>query len=142
MKEKIKDIFLIIFEWGVIVLIGYGIISAFGDNGNNYQPYGYSNNYYFYYDYSDNYYNEIDGESEKPNGSYTVEACNTRTGKCYDLDADISDGVVETIYFPNGGHLDLDGAELDENGYAVGESYTHSEGYDGDEWEINCCDCY
>lgn len=74
-------------------------------------------------------------------GSYTVEACNIRTGSCYDLDADIDSGQVERIYFPNGGHLDLDGAELDEDGYAVGESYTVGEGYNGDEWEVSCHDC-
>lgn len=79
-------------------------------------------------------YSEVDG-------SQTVEACNDRTGDCYDLDAEISGGQVEKINFPNGGHLDLDGAELDENGQASGESYTDSEGYDGDTWSIDCSDC-
>ena len=74
-------------------------------------------------------------------GTYTVEACNASTGSCYDLDADIDSGSVERIYFPNGGHLDLDGAELDEDGNAIGDSYTQTEGYNGDEWEINCSDC-
>lgn len=78
---------------------------------------------------------------ENLGGTYTVEACSSNSGNCYDLDADIEGGGVERIYFPNGGHLDLDGAELDEGGYATGESYTWSEGYNGDEWEINCYDC-
>lgn len=135
MIEKIKDIFSAIFVWGIIIFIVYGIISAFGSHNNtdyDYQPF-----------YEANIYSsETNEEIEKPDGTYTVEACNTRTGNCYDLDADISDGLVETIYFLSGGHLDLDGAELDEDGYGVGESYTHSEGYDGDEWEVNCYDCY
>ncbi len=70
-----------------------------------------------------------------------MEACSQDSGSCYDLDADISDGVVERIYFPNGGHLDLDGAEIDEDGYAYGESFTVGEGYNDDIWEINCYDC-
>jgi hypothetical protein len=86
-------------------------------------------------------YNEEENKYESLDGTHTVEACNTRTGSCYDLDADISDGQVENIQFPNGGHLDLDGAELDEDGQASGESYTNTDGYDGDEWEINCEDC-
>lgn len=89
------------------------------------------------------YYDDSQYEDyvEKPNGTYTVEACSQNTGSCYDLDADIYDGVVDRIYFPNGGHLDLDGAELDEYYSASGESYTDSDGYDGDSWDINCYDC-
>lgn len=88
---------------------------------------------------------EVDVNEEldpsRNDGSHTVEACNTRTGSCYDLDADISDGQVENIQFPNGGHLDIDGAELDEDGQSSGDSYTHTDGYDGDSWDITCEDC-
>jgi hypothetical protein len=52
------------------------------------------------------------------------------------LDADVRDGEVATIYFPRGGHLDFDGAEIDENGNASGDSYTWEEGYNGDYWDI------
>jgi hypothetical protein len=89
----------------------------------------------------ESYSDEEINRYEDVNGTQTVEACNSRTGSCYELEADISDGQVENIQFPNGGHLDLEGAELDESGQASGASYTHSEGYDGDEWEINCEDC-
>lgn len=63
-----------------------------------------------------------------PDGSYEVEAC--RNDRCYTLEADIYDGVVETIYFPNGGYLDLD-IKLDENGYGYDTDYY------GNEWEID-----
>lgn len=86
-------------------------------------------------------HNEDINQYESLGGTYTVEACSSNSGNCYDLDADIEGGEVERIYFPNGGHLDLDGAELDEDGYAAGDSYTLGEGYNGDEWEINCYDC-
>ncbi|MDO8463416.1 MAG: hypothetical protein Q7S96_04080 [bacterium] len=73
-------------------------------------------------------------EPEPYSGSTTVEACSQSSGNCYDLDADISDGEVETIYFPNGGYLELDDAELDEYGSGSGSTYD-------DEWEIQCDDC-
>lgn len=113
------------------------IQSQFNPSSSTYYP----DDYYF--GGYDSYENEYEDEKEKwpVSGSYDVEACNARTGRCYDLEADINDDTVETIYFPNGGHLDLDGAGLDDDGYAYGDSYTHSDGYDGDEWEVSCYDC-
>lgn len=162
MKEKLKTI----IGWFVFIFLIIGVVSAFSgddnyksklssyplelesrfnlenkeDEKNNRidegKEYNYGNIYYNFdeHDYDVNRYQNL-------GGTYTVEACNTRTGSCYDLNADIDEGVVERIYFPNGGHLDLDGAELDEDGYTTGESYTESEGYDGNEWEVNCYDC-
>lgn len=50
-------------------------------------------------------------------GSETVEACSSESGGCYDLDADISDGSVEQIYFTNGGYLYFS-ADIDSDGSA------------------------
>lgn len=122
------------FSLIVIILIANYLFSPSGipaDTSSSYQS-----------DYSSTYsIDDYEIEKEKPDGTYTVEACSQNSGNCYDLDADISDGVVETIYFPNGGHLDMDGAELDEDFSASGESYTNSDGYNGDSWDITCSDC-
>lgn len=77
---------------------------------------------------------------EPIDGTYVVEACSNNSGNCYELDADVSDGEVETLYFPNGGHLDFDGAEIDEDGYATGDSYTWDEGYNDDSWDVTVYD--
>lgn len=58
----------------------------------------------------------------------SVEACSS--SGCYELDADVSGGEVETIYFDNGGYRELD-AEFDEDGDGYGT------GSDGDEWEVH-----
>lgn len=50
-------------------------------------------------------------------GTETVEACSSSSGNCYDLDADISNGELEQIYFPEGGYLYFS-ADIDENGSA------------------------
>ena len=141
-------------NWIISSIIIFSLIYGFSGNSDSINNYSYDEPTYTensYYPTSNNSFNDsYDGYDEHTEdinryeslgGTYTVEACNTRTGSCYDLDADIGDGSVERIYFPNGGHLDLDGAELDEYGYATGESYTYGEGYNGDEWEINCYNC-
>lgn len=53
------------------------------------------------------------------NGTETVNACSDESGNCYDLDADISDGSITQIHFPNGGSLDFS-AEIDNAGDASG----------------------
>lgn len=60
-------------------------------------------------------------------GTETIEACSD--SGCYSLDADIYDGRIDTLYFPNGGYIYPD-AEIDESGFA--------EGYEGDGnyWEF------
>lgn len=50
-------------------------------------------------------------------GTETIDACSLSSGNCYGLDADISNGAVETIYFPSGGYLYFS-ADIDENGNA------------------------
>lgn len=51
------------------------------------------------------------------NGSETIEACSSSSGNCYDLDAEISSGEVEQIYFDNGGYLYFS-ATIDSDGSA------------------------
>ena len=50
-------------------------------------------------------------------GTHTVEACSAERPNCYDLDAEISNGVIEQVHFPNGGYL-LVSAELEPDGTA------------------------
>jgi hypothetical protein len=85
-------------------------------------------------------YGSLSRSHDQPiDGTYAAEVCNDYTGSCYTLDADVSGGQVETIYFPNGGHLDMDGAELDD-GIASGEAYTWEEGYTGETWTVEIPD--
>lgn len=57
-------------------------------------------------------------------GSETIEACSSESGNCYDLEAEISDGAIDQIYFTGGGYLyfsadiDSDGSasDIDQNG--------------------------
>ncbi|MBU4338543.1 hypothetical protein KKD57_03225 [Patescibacteria group bacterium] len=139
-----EEIIKFIKEYGIGVLFWILIIAGasglFSENSEK-SDFQSSSSSYMDNDYITNHDEAVAEYKEKPDGTYTVEACNQSTGSCYDLDADISDGTVERIYFSNGGHLDIDGAELDEEGYASGESYTVDDGYNGDSWEINCSDC-
>jgi hypothetical protein len=50
-------------------------------------------------------------------GTETIEACYEESGNCYYVDADISNGIIERIYFSNGGFLDFF-AKIDEDGSA------------------------
>lgn len=51
------------------------------------------------------------------NGQEFIEACSDDSGNCYTLVADISNGTITQIYFPNGGYLYFD-ADLDSSGEA------------------------
>ncbi|MGC9000777.1 MAG: hypothetical protein ACP5H3_02060 [Candidatus Aenigmatarchaeota archaeon] len=50
-------------------------------------------------------------------GIETIEACFWKSGNCYSVDADISGGKIETIYFNNGKYLNFS-ADIDEQGSA------------------------
>ena len=50
-------------------------------------------------------------------GTETIEACSD--SGCYSLDAEISGGTIETVYFPNGGYIYPD-AEISDDGSADG----------------------
>lgn len=62
----------------------------------------------------ESYWDEI---RDYVDGTETINACSSSSGNCYDLDADISSGQIEQIYFPNGGYLYFS-AEIDESGNA------------------------
>lgn len=66
---------------------------------------------------------------EYVDGTETVEACSSSSGNCYDLDADISNGQIEQIYFPNGGYLYFS-ADIDESGNASDSDQN------GDSWDF------
>lgn len=66
---------------------------------------------------------------EYVDGSDTVEACSSSSGNCYDLDADISNGQIEQIYFPSGGYLYFS-ADIDESGSASDSDQN------GDSWDF------
>lgn len=54
---------------------------------------------------------------ENLTGTASVESCSIESGNCYDLEADISWGDIDTLHFDNGGYLSF-GAGLDESGGA------------------------
>lgn len=60
------------------------------------------------------YWDEI---KDYVDGTETIDACSWESGNCYSLDADISGGVIETVYFSSGGYLYLS-ADIDESGNA------------------------
>jgi len=62
----------------------------------------------------ESYWDEI---KDYVNGTETIDACSYESGNCYSLDAEISSGQVEMIYFPNGGYLYFS-ADIDEGGNA------------------------
>lgn len=53
--------------------------------------------------------------SDYVNGPETIEACSG--SGCYDLDADISSGDIDTVNFPNGGYLSPE-ESIDDSGSA------------------------
>jgi len=60
------------------------------------------------------YWDEI---KDYVDGTETIDACSLESGNCYSLDADISSGIIEEIYFSNGGYLYFS-ADIDESGNA------------------------
>lgn len=78
------------------------------------------------YDAINDYWDEI---REYVNGTETIVACSWDSGSCYDLDADISDGYIETVYFAEGGYLSVY-AEIDSDGEASDFAQ------DGREWSF------
>jgi hypothetical protein len=58
-----------------------------------------------------------DDIQDNVSGTETVNACSKESGNCYDLEADISDGHIETLHFNNGGYLGFY-ADIDSDGTA------------------------
>lgn len=118
---------LLIF--GVIILVGWWLLSGDSSSeysGSSYSSYESEEKTMDRYDALSDNWDEI---SEYLDGTYTVEACSGNSGNCYSLDADISSGEIETIYFSNGGYLSVS-AEVDSDGEA--EGYDDSD--EGDSW--------
>lgn len=55
-------------------------------------------------------------------GTQEIEACSDQSNNCYDLDAYISSGKIDTLNFENGGFLKFS-ADFDENGSASDDDY-------------------
>lgn len=130
MKYKPKIILLIL----IISIIATFFILSVDNKKNNYsRRYSNKNSYFLNTKYSgfslqedseqrvltrdeaiENYWDEIKNYVD---GTKTIDACSLESGNCYSLDADISDGVIETIYFSNGGYLYFS-ADIDESGNA------------------------
>lgn len=129
MKEKLEQaggiLILAIIVAGVI-FHGYGPDSSSSASYGRYGEFddGGYDDYESVRDYAYDHWEEV---REYMSGSETIEACSD--SGCYDLDAEISSGFIEIIYFPNGGYIYPD-AEIDEGGSA--------EGYDsdGNYWEF------
>lgn len=51
------------------------------------------------------------------NGTEKIEACSLNNGNCYELEADISNGQIKKIYFPNGSYLYFS-ADINKKGNA------------------------
>lgn len=118
-----KKIILIIIA---ISFVGFLILNDDGTSQTSY--YDYSSDYGYGYEEVqtierdeaiDYYWDEI---MEYVDGYEEVEAYSYESGNYYYLDADISSGVIDTIYFPNEGYLYVD-AEIDEDGDAYGYDY-------------------
>ncbi len=123
MNDFIKGVGTIAL-WGAAIFGFIWIFDSDSDSSSgNSSVNPYVDDYFADYDPPDpdfeDYKEYIDADS--------VEACSD--SGCYDLDADVSDGEVDTIYFNNGGYRELD-AEFDEDGYGYGT------GSRGDEWEV------
>lgn len=119
---------------GCVLLLGIGGWIIFGSHSSSsssgsvgrygeYEDAGYDD----YENLEDLAYDHWDEVREYMSGSETIEACSD--SGCYDLDAEISDGSIEMVYFPNGGYIYPD-AEIDEGGSADGYDS------DGNYWEF------
>lgn len=132
-KNSLKGL-ITLTVWGVVIIgLGAWIFNYDRDSSissGSYSNDGYSGNYPYVDDFANDYEPiEPDFEDYKDYiDADSVEACND--SGCYELEADISNGEVETIYFNNGGYRQLN-AEFDEDGDGYGY------GSDGDEWEIH-----
>lgn len=120
------------WTWVIAIVAVVAITSAFSNNDSNsntsipdtYSGSSYSSDGGTTIDRQDAINEYWDDIKQYLTGTETVEACSSESGNCYDLDADISSGSIDQIYFTNGGYLyfsadiDSDGnaSDIDENG--------------------------
>ena len=120
---------------GIIVFVAliWGVSSLFGENSEDENEYTPTSDYSGYSNPSsyDNSYNYGYEESYPAgfSGTETMEACNSDTGNCYDLDINSDGENIERINFPNGGWRDVDYSDCDDG-------YCYVEDEDGTEWEL------
>lgn len=109
-----------------ISIIGALALLSFLRNNNDNYDYNAGDSYRFptndyresrVIDRDDAVYEYWDEIKDYVNGTEVIDACSYESGNCYSLDADISDGQIELIYFPNGGYLYFS-ADIDEDGNA------------------------
>jgi len=62
-------------------------------------------------------------------GEDTMYACNLDSGNCYDLEVEGNGEELETIYFPNGGWVDVSYSDCEDG-------YCYAEDENGTEWEF------
>jgi hypothetical protein len=125
-----KNFFKFIF-WTFIIIGGIYWISVSHSASSSSEPSNISSSYSDTYENADEYtdnetptitYDEAlseywDDIKSYANGTEEIEACYYGNGNCYSLEADISDGDIETLYFDNGGYISVIGG-LDSSGEA------------------------
>jgi hypothetical protein len=144
MSDKLTEYLPAIFWTLLVIAIGSWLYFGTSDNrsedksntssysapsrtSDRYGIYDETESYLDYDTMYDNAYDEWETVREYIDGSYTVDACSD--SGCYSLDADISSGYIDTVYFPNGGYLSP-GSEIDSSGSA--SAYDS----DGNAWEF------
>lgn len=121
---------IVSFSIGIVVLVILlwaikGVYTWIFNSDSSYSNSSYSSSYSSSYDYDeenvidvdtaiDDYWDEI---TDYLDGTEEIEACYDGYN-CYDLEADISNGQVETLYFPNGGYVTFWGDDFNSSGYA------------------------
>ncbi len=120
-KKETGNIVVLILIIGAIV--AFSLFSGNDNSSNDTEGYNYpsrtgsSIESEKIIDRSDAVYEHWDEIKDYLNGTETINACSFESGNCYDLDAEISDGQIEMISFPNGGYLYFS-ADIDEYGNA------------------------
>lgn len=128
-KGFIQIPILIVIIAGVLILRDFGvrqhqIEKIEEEKQTDYSNYLNSSSYNspYNYDYKESYPVGF-------SGTETMEACNSDTGNCYDLDIDSDGENIERINFPNGGWRDVNYSDCDDG-------YCYVEDEDGTEWEL------
>lgn len=115
----------------IILIIGVIVFLIFNDDSDS--GYDYENNNYFKEeknierkDAINEYWVEI---KNYVSGTETIDVCSEQNGKCYSVDVDITSGIIEIIYFSNGGRLYFS-ADVDKYGNASDSDKN------GNEWDF------
>lgn len=128
-----------VLTWSIVAIVAFSILvgNDSSSSSNSQSSIQSTNSYYGSSGVSESrtisrdeaiseYWDEI---KDYVNGTETIEACSSTSGNCYDLDAEISSGTIEQIYFTSGGYLYFS-ADIDENGNASDSDQN------GDYWDF------